>query len=465
MDITDIDLKSIEENVKKVIAYSQDIPIEKLNGVHQLIQDWYNKKQYIYWHFGDKLRIKSKEPITFEIDERTKKKNINDFCDRIENKYGLGELTDFIFEVGIDNFYNNILTRQYTFWDGRRKPIEVGSKVIKSFKYFVDDKDVLRSIQDEASMLIQENKVTGYLCASIHPLDFLSSSENTYKWRSCHALDGDYRAGNLDYISDSSTIICYLEGEENVKLPNFPADVPWNSKKWRMLLNVSRNSTLVFAGRQYPFFSHKALDEIKDKFLPKILDCPPNFLSNWHNDCQYNYNCGYNLEEPDPIMDFPWGHHYRMFFPGGIPVIDNHIIQQWGILHYNDYLESTIYEKPYYLWTRDYNPNTEIVVGQDIVKCLCCGEKRLRDASSMVCDDCYTENDTITYCNCCERRIYTIEEPFTTLWDGSPICMECAEKETIVCDRCGKRYYKSEANRNKITNKLICINCVMEEHK
>ena len=27
--------------------------------------------------------------------------------------------------------------------------------------------------------------------------DYLSLSENAFNWRSCHALDGEYRAGNL----------------------------------------------------------------------------------------------------------------------------------------------------------------------------------------------------------------------------------------------------------------------------
>lgn len=85
-------------------------------------------------------------------------------------------------------------------------------------------------------MLIQEDKVTGILCLSIHPLDYLSLSENTYNWRSCHALDGEYRAGNLSYMMDNTTVVCYLKGEDEAELPHFPAEVKWNSKKWRMLL-------------------------------------------------------------------------------------------------------------------------------------------------------------------------------------------------------------------------------------
>ena len=41
----------------------------------------------------------------------------------------------------------------------------------------------------------------GYLYLSIHPLDYLSISETNHGWRSCHALDGEYRNGNLSYLT------------------------------------------------------------------------------------------------------------------------------------------------------------------------------------------------------------------------------------------------------------------------
>ena len=124
-----------------------------------------------------------------------------------------------------------------------------GMKIVKSFKYFEKDEDTLADIQSAASMIIQEDKIEGKLCMSVHPLDFLSLSENTYNWRSCHALDGDYRAGNLSYMVDSSTVICYLKSDRDERLPNFPPEVKWNSKKWRVLLFFSNDWDMIFAGR------------------------------------------------------------------------------------------------------------------------------------------------------------------------------------------------------------------------
>lgn len=53
-------------------------------------------------------------------------------------------------------------------------------------------------------------------------------------------------------MCDNSTLICYLRSDEETKLPRFPDDVPWNNKKWRMLIHISEDKGMVFFGRQYP---------------------------------------------------------------------------------------------------------------------------------------------------------------------------------------------------------------------
>ena len=55
--------------------------------------------------------------------------------------------------------------------------------------------------------------------------------------------------------------------KDDVVLPNFPEDVKWNNKKWRMWLHFSDNQDMIFAGRQYPFFTSGALDFLRDKIL------------------------------------------------------------------------------------------------------------------------------------------------------------------------------------------------------
>ena len=143
-------------------------------------------------------------------------------------------------------------------WDNYGIYVPEGAKIIKSFKHFEGNKRKLEEMQTAASRVIQADKIEGYIYFSVHPLDFLSLSENAHNWRSCHALDGEYRSGNLNYMVDSSTIVCYVKSKEDTILPRFPEDVPWNNKKWRVLLFLSDDGYSMMAGRQYPFFNRAA---------------------------------------------------------------------------------------------------------------------------------------------------------------------------------------------------------------
>lgn len=45
-------------------------------------------------------------------------------------------------------------------------------KLVKAFKYFEENSRSLEDIQNYASRIIQEDKIEGTLCFSVHPLDF-----------------------------------------------------------------------------------------------------------------------------------------------------------------------------------------------------------------------------------------------------------------------------------------------------
>lgn len=236
------------DKIKEVLKYSQNIADPKID---KLLTTWASSKQILSNKFlQGNLSYTYPEEITFSLSPAAKEKNFSTFIDMVK---GYGEethwLIKFLFAINADDFYNNYLPFKYIMDADNEKIIPQGSKIIKSFKCFVEDKQILAQLQMIASMYIQENKINGYLTFSIHPLDFLSSSENTYNWRSCHSLDSEYRAGNLSYICDCGTMIVYLSPNTPEKLPNFPISVPWNSKKWRMLMHFNTSYDVCFAGR------------------------------------------------------------------------------------------------------------------------------------------------------------------------------------------------------------------------
>ena len=261
-------IKEVQALFNKVVAYSQNIETPETDD---LFDRWLEAKRDFIELFGGNLIYEYPEKVYFEISDSEKESRVKDFARTVENKYGNFALSDFIFSHAKD-FFPNRMSEAYhdkVNINGVLKEINIdkGMKMLRAFKYFEEDANVLDAIQQAASMIIQENKIGGTLCLSVHPLDFLSSSENNHNWRSCHALDGEYRAGNLSYMLDKSTVMCYLRSEHMEKLPDFPDDVLWNSKKWRVLLFFSDHWDMLFAGRQYPFASMTGLDFVKDKFL------------------------------------------------------------------------------------------------------------------------------------------------------------------------------------------------------
>ena len=175
------------------------------------MEDWREAKKSFIELFGDKLVYQWPISLSFSLGEREKEERVNHFIQVIDEEYCLYELSLFL-EAQKEGFFENKVITDYEFLNaqGDWVSVPVGMKLIKAFKFFVSDAALLHRVQDEASMIVQENKLTGYFCMSVHPLDYLSSSENQYKWRSCHALNGDYRAGNLSYMCDKSTVICYI---------------------------------------------------------------------------------------------------------------------------------------------------------------------------------------------------------------------------------------------------------------
>jgi hypothetical protein len=194
--------EDIKEQFKEVIRYSQDIEDPK---VDYLFREWeYNKKKFIDLFGG--LIYEWPETIEFVLDDTQKRSRVMEFVGIVSDNFNNPELADFI-EANLDSFYENKVSTD--------DKMPKGMKLLKAFKYFEKNQTALRNLQDMASQIIQEDKIKGTLCFSVHPLDYLSSSENTYNWRSCHSLDGEYRAGNLSYMVDNSTFLIYLKGADN----------------------------------------------------------------------------------------------------------------------------------------------------------------------------------------------------------------------------------------------------------
>ena len=445
----------IEEDVYKVIRYSQNIVVPKIT---ELLENWQkNKDWYVRNLLKGELIYQVPEKLTFELDEDSKKDKYEAFRDYAYELCNDFDLDRYLCSIDYEEFFKNTLARDRDLPNGKK--VKKGMKFLRTLRFLIENDKLLEDIQNHASELIQENKIEGYLCFSIHPLDFLSSSENTLNWRSCHSLDGEYRAGNLSYMQDKSTIMAYICTGKDDKLPRFPADVHWNNKKWRCLLFFNETHNLIFAGRQYPFSAQSVLDRVNEE-LRKMLDSGK--WTAWRNTYIEKYD--YTDVDGPGTMYFEDAEYIPM---------RNHIFKKSELIkdaasskHFNDLLHSCCYTHPYYMYNRLLysGPINKMTIGS-AVKCLRCGEKIIDGSDSMMCHECeckYGNSDSDDYktCDCCGQRIWYNDGEWV---DDNFLCPDCIEKETFVCEECGYRYFNSDRKYDSAKEKFVCKECYEEE--
>ena len=443
----------IQEQFNKVISYSQGIPEPETD---KLFADWLEGKRDFIEAFGGQLIYEWPEKVSFELGSREKSLRLDDFIGVLENRYENYDLAEFV-RANREGFFSNQVVEPYTTSKGDTIP--KGMKLLRAFKFFESDANALEAEQNAASMIIQEDKIEGTLCLSVHPLDFLSTSENTHNWRSCHALDGEYRSGNLSHMIDHSTFICYLKSSKDEKLPNFPPDVPWNSKKWRVLFYMSDRWDMIFAGRQYPFCTETGLDFVKDKVFPRAN---LGDFSSWI-DKKY---CGF--KDKDVYSNF--SHSYVPVVDGLVP-LNELVINEPGSLQFNDVLSSSCYDALYAYKKVEcfggykYAPMHKFTRFHIGGKCNCtrCGKYPIEITSSFMCNDCEleygdSEDDMFAYCPCCGSRYY-YDDGVWVEGDEECVCPSCADSETTICDCCGTRHYTSAMVYSRKHNKYLCPDC------
>lgn len=458
-------IDEIKQQFRSVIESSQRIYNPNLD---KLFEDWEKNKKYYIDCFDGELIYQYPIKIKATLSNDNKEYQVLSFAERIGRTYENIQLEDFIVK-NKEGFFNNEVIYNFSSSKGN---IQKGTKLIKAFKYFEEDENTLRRIQDDASQLIQSDKLEGYLCVSVHPLDYLSSSENAHNWRSCHALDGEHRSGNLSYMADPSTVVCYLKAEDEKPFGHF--NFPWNSKKWRMLLHFSDDKQLVFAGRQYPSSSEDLLKKVHELFLSEIFyeGYSSYFCCNWTNWFDGVFNTVKSNSSDDiRYLDNSYipleGELYKMR-----DVVNDYINDKGYYLHFCDVIHSSYYKPLFSTCCNkpDFNifgnkAPSKVNIGHD-VKCLNCGEEPIYNGETMMCLDCElkygeTENDDIFVCECCQSRHYIVDSHMVvdTYGDVVYICPDCFETEVFYCERCGQYYYNEEKKYDREHDCYLCSEC------
>ena len=378
-------------------------------------------------------------PVTFELDDNAKEQKVNEFLDWVCREYG-----ESMWEFFRENFDGILENKLVIPWNGFPVGMKLSKVLMKEFGLDAED------VRQKLSMLIQSNKVTGTLCLSVHPLDFLSASENECGWRSCHALDGEYRAGNVSYMVDNCTIMAYLKSKEDVVLPRFPADVPWNNKKWRCYFYVDNHNGIIYAARQYPFHSDAALEHVA-----KLLNQFFYFDDSYRRECQEEskyllWRLPMNHDNPKlPMMKHfnHWGirgmtniNGLELMFDNTKFIVGNDsnrkIVPPRKFIQnhpdaccFNDVYQSHTYA-PWmmvYRYDMDYMPaevDKPLIVGGPCT-CVSCGKEQFGDSDTFLCKHCREGEDYTVTCERCGAVDFEENMVYTDGWGY--LCSHCLD--------------------------------------
>lgn len=327
-------------------------------------------------------------PVCIEYDDELRHTMFMKFVDDVVEYLDEDEDDD-----EIDIFQSWLLSNEHGFFLNRvERPLEgvsemkQGMKLLRAFKFFDFCDSNLHYIQDLASQVIQRQKIDGTLCISIHPLDYLTISENRSNWRSCHALDGEYRAGNFSYMIDPSTVVCYIKSTHDVQMDRMPPGMLWNNKKWRVLLHIHPKFHISYVNRQYPFSS--------DEIIHLLQKTRPMLDANLYAERMYQKDMGLrvirNENGEETYLDQNYVRLFGYLFDteemcGGDP----------ESMQYNDFIFSPHYTPQYIMSNRlFFSPNKKNVrrefsveIGKR-VPCPCGCGNNLTDSCMMVCEPC-----------------------------------------------------------------------------
>lgn len=421
-------------------------------SAERLLKDWSKNKKHFFTKFGNQTIISTEEISLDVTDEYAIANDFNKFMNRIsdycDSEFQVECIKSFLrFGVGKEGFKDNIVNSN---WDS--KPIEliydvnsdckpiysvsIGTKFSRALRNFFDlkgeDKDEqemrLKELQDLYSTFRQKffSKSKGKLFLSIHPLDYITISDNNHNWSSCHSFyDGDYRIGNLNYMADKTTLVAYFCTDDNFdeKLHILP-NTKWNSKRWRVLVHLQEidGKLIIIYNRQYPFKSDVLIKEL-DKLLLET----------------------YKTSAPSTFMEY------------GDSRLDNKRLFRTGIntCHYVDIREyNNCFVRIANEYLEDETLIHEMTIGEPVY-CVKCGENITYRGDSGCCDYCADE----WYCENCEG-FYSGDDMIYIESEDRYICYDCYESSYVECPECGELCEIDNVQYSELLGKDLCINCL-----
>ena len=226
------------------------------------------------------------------------------------------------------------------------------------------------------------NEIRAKLVLSIHPIDFMSMSDNTCNWSSCMSWKktGCYRSGTIEMMNSNVAVIAYLEAPPTFKLEISEDEsylIP--NKSWRSLFYVHKN--IILSGKPYPYHN----EELTFEVLHMLKDLVKENL---------NWDYQFGIQEYQDMDNLDGNYYVRDFFNVDYDRNhEHHCIFVYTNSMYNDIIES---HSAYYCY-RNKVPHSIKLCLSGPLTCICCGDVIMRRediydydtvGSDLICGEC-----------------------------------------------------------------------------
>lgn len=307
--------------------------------------------------------------------------------------------------------------------EGQTKTMRALGKVVEELGI---DKQLFEEFRINVSQWFNTAKVEGELCLSIHPLDFITMSENSLKWSSCMNWHntGCYRRGTVEMMNSPVAIVAYVK---HTKKPfEITKDFSWNNKIWRELFIVDND---VIAGiKGYPY-THTGLENEVLKWLKELAVSRSSvrysdIVTYGVENCDLNKNCNHRF------LDFQTNIMYNDF---GTTENGCHQVI-YNLDTYDRYFE-------------DPDANYVELNYSGASQCMWCGEIDDWDYENNGCENtelfpngqhsliCHHCDSFIGFCACCGNEMYE-DDDHRTLFDPTE------GNDVMWCSYCYNHYHR-----------------------
>lgn len=288
--------------------------------------------------------------------------------------------------------------------DGKEVKINQGCKIIRALGKIATafNIDGFEEFRIKHSMVLNQKTLKGKLSISIHPLDYMTMSDNECDWESCMSWknNGCYRQGTAEMMNSSKVVVAYLTAAEDMKLTYRFNEENWNNKKWRELFIVTPE--IITNVKPYPYTNRTltttVLDWLRELATAAQVGKYTENVEAWEYDYQGSnkYLCDKQL-----LFSFDTGYMYNDFESD----------------HTN-----------YSYFGEEYSDTTIFINYSGTSECMSCGATDIDvdgDEGVLVCDCC----EGFTRCDFCDVRIYDGDEIYTV--EGVKLCSSCYENRAF----------------------------------